>query len=104
MVFLILAVSSFFEMLTMINIQKTEGFKNLKYVIIALVCQLISIYLLAISTLELPLNIAYATWTGLGTIFSVFYGMFFLNEEKSRKKLFFMFLIIVGLIGLKVFS
>ncbi|MDL2211545.1 multidrug efflux SMR transporter [Erysipelotrichaceae bacterium OttesenSCG-928-M19] len=102
MAWFILIISSCFEVLVMINLAKSNGFKNIKYTLLALVFQVISILLLGYTLQYLSINLAYATWTGLGTIGSVIYGIIFLNETRDYRKFIFMSLIMIGIIGLKL--
>ncbi|MCS1350426.1 multidrug efflux SMR transporter [Mechercharimyces sp. CAU 1602] len=50
----------------------------------------------------LPIGTVYAVFTGLGAFFMVMVGIFFLDEPASWKRLFFSFLLISGIIGLKM--
>ena len=102
MEWLILIISACFEVGVMVNLQKSEGFKNIKYTILSILSQGVSLFLLSLTLNVLPLNIAYATWTGLGTIGSVIFGIIFLNESKDNEKFICMSLIIIGITGLKL--
>ncbi|MEG0364884.1 MAG: multidrug efflux SMR transporter [Erysipelotrichales bacterium] len=102
MEWIILSISACFEVSVMVNLQKSNGFKKLKPTIIVVISQIISIFLLSLALKTLPLNIGYATWTGLGTIGSVIFGIIYLKEDKDYRKFIFMFLIIMGIIGLKL--
>ncbi|GAF21555.1 quaternary ammonium compound-resistance protein SugE [Bacillus sp. JCM 19047] len=43
-------------------------------------------------------------WTGIGTVGSALVGMFFYNESKDRLRLFFIGLVVVAVIGLRLVS
>jgi quaternary ammonium compound-resistance protein SugE len=60
--------------------------------------------LLAYSLKWLPVGTAYAVWTGIGAVGTAVLGIILFGESKEFMRLFFMFLIIVGLVGLKVYS
>lgn len=64
----------------------------------------ISLTLLALAMETIPLGVAYAVWTGMGTVGSALLGMFFYNESKDQKRIFFLSLIVVAVIGLRVVS
>lgn len=104
MEWIILVVSSMFEVSVMVNLEKSNGFRDVKHTVLAIVSQIIGLYLLSQTLSTLPLNVAYAAWTGLGTIGSLLYGVFFLKEDKNIYKFIFMSFIIVGIVGLKIFS
>ena len=52
----------------------------------------------------IPLGTAYAVWTGIGAVGTVLIGIFFFKESVEALKLFFIFLLIVSIIGLKLVS
>lgn len=63
-----------------------------------------SMGLLAKATQTLPLGTAYPVWTGIGAIGTVLIGIFLFNEPASFWRLFFIFTLIISVIGLKVLS
>jgi len=52
----------------------------------------------------IPLGTAYAVWTGIGAVGTVLIGIFFFKESAEFLKLFFIFLLIASIIGLKMVS
>ncbi len=50
---------------------------------------------------QLPMGVSYAVWTGIGTAGGAILGML-LGESKDPRRIFFIFLIIVSVIGLKL--
>lgn len=64
----------------------------------------LSLSLLSLGLREIPMSIAYAIWTGIGTAGGVLVGIFLYNESKSFSKLFFVASIVVCSVGLKAFS
>lgn len=69
-----------------------------------LVCLIISMFLLIKATRTLPIGTAYAVWTGIGAVGTVIVGIFFFKEPASFWRLFFLFLLIGSIVGLKVVS
>jgi len=53
---------------------------------------------------SLPAGTAYAVWTGIGTVGGTLVGMFFYGEDKDWKRILFISLIIVAVVGLKLTS
>ena len=104
MAIFILTLASLFEVITMVNLEKSKGLKIIKYTLLAVIFQLISVYLLSIGTLYVSLNVAYAMWTGLGIVGTFIYGKLFLNDKTNYQEYLCILLIIIGLIGLKMFS
>lgn len=52
----------------------------------------------------IPLGTAYAAWTGIGAVGTVLIGIIFFKESAEMLKLFFIFLLIASIIGLKLVS
>ena len=102
MMWLILVIASFFELAFAVFMKLSNGLKNVIYTILTLVCSCISIGLLSIAKKTLPLGVSYAVWTGLGTLFNVLFGIIVFKESKSPKKLIFMALVLLGVIGLRL--
>ena len=80
----------------------SNGLKNVKYTILTVICSCTSIGLLSVATKTLPLGVSYAVWTGLGTLFNVLFGIIVFKEGKSPRKLAFMALVLLGVIGLRL--
>lgn len=102
MMWIVIIIASFFELGFTVCMKLSDGMKNKKYVVGTVVCTAISIGLLSLATKTLPLGAAYAVWTGLGTIFNVAFGILVFKEPGSAKKLFFMGLVLAGVIGLRL--
>lgn len=61
----------------------------------------ISMILLMKATQTLPLGTAYAVWTGIGAVGTVVVGIFVFKEPTSFLRLFFLFMLIGSIVGLK---
>ena len=68
------------------------------------VCLAISMLLLYKATQTLPIGTAYAVWTGIGAVGTVLMGIFFFKEPTDFWRLFFIFLLIGSVVGLKAVS
>lgn len=99
---LVLILASFGELGFTVFMKLSSGFKNVKYTILTVVTISMSIFLLSAAIRTLPLGIAYAVWTGLGTILNVLFGIFVFKESRDWKKLMFLGLILMGIIGLRL--
>jgi quaternary ammonium compound-resistance protein SugE len=58
--------------------------------------------LLAISLKHLPVGTAYAVWTGIGAVGTAALGIILFKESAEFWRIFFILLIVTGIIGLKV--
>ncbi len=65
---------------------------------------MLSFGFLSLAMRDIPMGTAYAIWTGIGAGGGVAIGILFFKESKSLIKLFFIFLIIISSIGLKLLS
>ena len=62
----------------------------------------VSLYLLSLSLRSIPTGTAYAIWTGIGSVGSVLAGIFLFGETYHARKLFYLTVILVGIIGLNL--
>ncbi len=60
-----------------------------------------SFLFLTIAMQTISMGTAYAVWTGIGTVGSTLFGIFFLGEPAGWKRLLFISMIISATIGLK---
>ena len=65
---------------------------------------ILSMVLLSFAIKEIPLGTAYAVWTGIGAFGTAILGIFLFSESSEIIRLFFIFLIVAGIAGLKVYS
>ncbi|WP_299384265.1 MULTISPECIES: DMT family transporter [Helicobacter] len=65
---------------------------------------MLSLALLSMAMQGIAMATAYAIWTGIGAAGGVFVGVVFFKESKNAKKLFFIALIIISVVGLRALS
>ncbi|AFH50331.1 Cation membrane transporter [Ignavibacterium album JCM 16511] len=104
MYWIILFVAGLFEVAWAIGLKYTEGFSKLIPSIFTIVSMIISMGLLAYAVKHIPVGTAYAVWTGIGAVGTAILGIILFNESKEFVRIFFIFLIVVGIVGLKIFS
>lgn len=63
-----------------------------------------NVYFFALALKKVPASPAFAIWTALSIIILKFAEILFFKEKIAFAEMFFMLLITVGIIGLKVFS
>ena len=100
----ILFIAGLFETAWAIGMKYSNGFTKLYPSIFTLVTMSLSVYLLSVSLKTLPVGTAYAVWTGIGAVGTAILGIILFGESKELIRSFFIFLIIAGIIGLRVFS
>ncbi|HHJ10203.1 MAG TPA: multidrug efflux SMR transporter [Bacteroidetes bacterium] len=64
----------------------------------------ISMLLLYRATRFIPIGTAYAVWTGIGTAGTVLAGIFLFREPADSRRLFFLVMLIVSIVGLRLVS
>jgi len=104
MQWIILFIAGLFEVAWAIGLKYTEGFSKLWPSVFTIVCMIISMGLLAYAVKHLPIGTAYAIWTGIGAVGTAVLGIILFNESKELVKIFFILLIVAGIVGLKLFS
>lgn len=104
MMWIVLILASCCELGFTVFMKLSDGFKNKKYTVLTVITVSLSIFLLSQAVKTLPLGVSYAVWTGLGTMFTVTFGIFFFKESRDWKKLLFMGMILIGVIGLRLCS
>ena len=95
-------VASIFEISWAVGLKYSQGFTQIKSSIFTVVTMILSYVFLALGAKELPIGTAYAVWTGIGAVGTAIYGIFFFNEPKDLLRIAFIFLIVVGIVGLRL--
>ncbi len=104
MSWLYLFIASIFEMGWPLGFKLSNEISNKKifWIIIAFSSMAISSFFLWLAQREIPISTAYIIWTGVGAVGTFIIGIIFFNDSASLIRLFFAFLIMVGIIGLKI--
>lgn len=101
MAWIVLIIAGFFEIAWAIGLKYSEGFTKLWWSIFTFICVIVSMGLLAWCLRHLPVGTAYAVWTGIGAAGTAILGIILFNESSELIRLFFIFLIIAGIAGLR---
>lgn len=101
---LLLLLAGLFEMGWAVGVKYTHGFTRLWPSVATAVAMILSLYFLSRAVRVIPLGTAYAIWTGIGATGTVLFGMLVLDEPKNALRLLCLFMIIAGMIGLKLYS
>jgi quaternary ammonium compound-resistance protein SugE len=65
---------------------------------------ILSFYFLSSAVKSIPIGTAYAIWTGIGAVGTAILGIILFGESKEFIRIFFILLIVIGIVGLKIFS
>ena len=98
---LILLAAGLLEIFWATGLRFTDGFSRLIPSVIVLMVAWVSFYLLAVAMREIPMGTAYAVWTGIGAAGVAVLGILWFKEPASAVRLFFLAMIVIGIIGLK---
>ncbi len=101
---IILTFAGLLEVCWAIGLKYTEGFTKLGPTVFTLISLAGSMFLLAKATQVLPIGTAYAIWVGIGALGAAIVGILLLKEPASAMRLFFLFLLLVSIVGLKLTS
>lgn len=82
----------------------SEGFTDLKFSILTIIGMIFSFLFLSQATKSLPLGTAYAVWTGIGALGAVIVGIVLFKEPVTAARIFFVALLLIGIVGLKATS
>ena len=67
-----------------------------------LVSVTVSMYMLFLASRTLPMGTSYAVWAGIGAVGSVIAGIILFKEPTDFWRMFFLFLLIGSIVGLKL--
>lgn len=104
MAWLFLVAAGIFEMVFVLFMKLSNGFRNLKFSLLTFATMAVDFYLLSLALKEIPIGTGYAIWTGIGAAGSVILGMLAFKEPKSALKILFLSFIVIGAVGLKLTS
>ena len=104
MAWLLLIVAGLFEVGFTTCLKFSKNFTVLPWTIGFFVCITLSMSLLGKAIQTIPLGTAYAVWTGIGAAGTAIIGILLFKEAADFWRVFFLFLLIASIVGLKVFS
>lgn len=101
---LYLAMAGTFEIAWAIGLKYSDGFNKPFVGMLTIIAMAISVWLLALAMRTIPVGTAYAVWTGIGAIGVAIVGIIVFGESREILRIACLFLIIAGIIGLKLLS
>jgi quaternary ammonium compound-resistance protein SugE len=104
MAWIYLVIAGVLEVAWAIGLKYTEGWTRLYPSLITGVLMIASFYFLSLAVKVLPIGTSYAVWTGIGTVGAAIFGIAILGESRDIGKLVCIFLIVTGIVGLKLTS
>jgi len=102
MAWIYLVIAGLLETGWAIGLKYTDGFTRLVPSLLTATAIAASMFLLAIAARTIPIGTAYAIWVGIGAVGAVILGIVLFDEPRDVSRLFFVLLLVVALIGLKL--
>ncbi len=99
-----LTIAGLFEVGWAVGLKYSEGFSKPLPSLLTLVAMAFSLWLLALAMKTIPVGTAYAVWTGIGAVGVALLGMVLFGESREFLRVLCLFLIIAGIVGLKLVS
>jgi len=100
MVLLLVAIG--IEVLATSLLPKADGFRDPGWTLAVMAGYTFSIWLLTIVVRTLPVSVAYAIWSGLGTAAVAVVGYVYLGETMGALKAVSLAMIVLGVVGLNL--
>ncbi len=104
MSWVLLIVAGLLEVCWAIGLKYTDGFTKLLPSLLTITAIVSSIGLLSLAARSLPIGTAYAIWVGIGALGAAILGVVLFREPITGPRLFFLALLLVSIIGLKLTS
>lgn len=101
-IFLVLA--GLLEICWAIGLKYTEGFTKLIPSIFTLITLALSMFMLAKAAQSIPIGTAYGIWVGIGALGAAIMGIYLFQESANPARIFFLVLLLIAIIGLKLTS
>lgn len=102
MAWLWLIIAGLLETGWAIGLKYTDGFTKLWPSVLTIAGIALSMFLLSVAARTLPIGTAYPIWVGIGAAGAVILGIVLLGEPATFARLFFLALLLVAIVGLKV--
>jgi quaternary ammonium compound-resistance protein SugE len=104
MAWFLLIIAGLLETGWAVGLKYTEGFTRPLPSVLTALGIVGSMYLLSVAAKTLPIGTAYGVWVGIGALGAGVLGIFLFGEAATPGKLFFLLLLLVSVVGLKVTS
>ena len=98
----VLMVAILSEVAATAALPRAEGFRDPGWTVFVLGGYAVSIWLLAVVVKQMPVSVAYAVWSGVGTAAIAVVGAAFLGESWDPLKIAALAMIVVGVVVLNL--
>ena len=91
-------IATFFEVIWVIGLKYSSSIQEW---IATILCIGITFILITFANKRLPIGTTYTVFTGVGTVGTILVDIVFFGEEVTAIKVFFILMLITGVVGLK---
>ncbi|MGP4060835.1 DMT family transporter [Halobacillus litoralis] len=102
MAWIYLFFGALFEIGWAVGLKLSEGFTHPFYSTLTIICIFISFVFFTKALRGIEVGTGYAIFTGIGAVGTAIIGMTFLGDGGGAGKVFFIVLLIIGILGLKM--
>ncbi|KWW97807.1 ligand-binding protein SH3 [Carbonactinospora thermoautotrophica] len=102
MAWVVLVISGILETVWAVALDRSAGFSRLVPSAVFVVALILSMAGLAWALREIPVGTGYAVWVGIGAVGTALVGMIALGEPVTFPRVVCLFLVIAGVVGLKL--
>lgn len=95
-----LGIAIVFGVLGTISMKLSHGLQKFRPALCVAIFYTISFIALTFAMNYIELSVVYAVWSGVGTLLVAAVGILHFNESLSVKKIIFLLLIVIGVIGI----
>lgn len=99
---LVLLLAGAFEVGYALSVGGSHGFTDLTWSLVAIVFFLLTLFALSVALRRIDVGIGYAVWAGIGALGAAALGPVFFDETLTLAKAFWLAVIIVGVVWLKL--
>lgn len=99
---LVLLLAGAFEVGYALSVGGSHGFTDLTWSLVAIVFFLLTLFALSVALRRIDVGIGYAVWAGIGALGAAALGPVFFDETLTLGKAFWLAVIIVGVVWLKL--
>ncbi|AET95092.1 small multidrug resistance protein (plasmid) [Burkholderia sp. YI23] len=101
MAWVLLSLAGVLEIAFAFAMKASDGFTRLTPGLLTVASGLSSVILLSVALRTVPVGTGYAVWTGIGAAGTAILGIALLGDSAAPLRVFFILLILGGVIGLK---
>lgn len=101
---MLLVVAGLLEIVWAVSMKASDGFTKHHFTSLTLIAAALSFWLLGLALRQLPVGTAYAVWTGIGAVGAATLGIVFFGESLTFARIGCITLIVLGIVGLKLFG